>query len=118
MTRDEYVVVQTQAGCNATEIWFDSWELSRHSTLSAAKRSGLRELGHDDFNIAVVRDGRMVRWTWMGEDTEGPTTYDEMVAISERLGWPTPDPLLAMTPSDAEPSDDGRAGSEQPPRSS
>lgn len=84
----EFVVVQTQIVGNPRDGYeFVSWEVARRPSLYSAKRVGLAELGHDDFNIAVLDDGRLTRWTWMGEDTEPPTTHDELVELAESLGW-------------------------------
>lgn len=81
----EFVVVQTQIHGNADYFEFVSMEVSRHSSLYAAKRAGLRYFDHDDFNIAVLENGKLARWTWMGEDIdEAPEDFE---AIAERLGW-------------------------------
>ena len=76
------IVGNPERGYDIERYW-----LSGHPSLAAAKRSGLRDLGHDDFNIAKVRDGVLLAWTWMGEDTEPPTTADELAEIAPTLDW-------------------------------
>lgn len=56
-----------------------------HPTLSGAKRAGLREFGHDDFNIAKVRNGVLLAWTWMGEVID--ETPESLAEIAESLDW-------------------------------
>ena len=83
----EHVVVRSAVVGNPTAGYdIESWEISRHPTMHQAKRSGLRELGDDDFNIAVLVDGKLARWTWMGEECEGATPED-MPAYADRMGW-------------------------------
>lgn len=37
-------------------------------SILAAKRAGFDVMGSDDFNIAVIRNGRVVALLWMAED--------------------------------------------------
>lgn len=53
--------------------------IGTYPSLAAAKRHGLNLYGSDDFNIAMVRQGKIVRWTWMGEDIgETPEVMAEL----------------------------------------
>ena len=53
------------------------------SSLTAAKRWGLRTFGHDDFVIIIAKAGRLYRVTWMGEDRGD--TDDDMHEIAHKL---------------------------------
>lgn len=53
-------------------------------TLAAAKRWGLRNFDHDDFTIAKVRGGTMLRYTWMGEDRGDDP--EDLAEIARSLG--------------------------------
>lgn len=53
--------------------------IGTYPTMASAIRNGLNAYGCDDFNIAVVRDGKILRWTWMGEDIgETPEVMAEL----------------------------------------
>lgn len=78
--RTEYLVVKCQVEGNP-DAGFDIYRYpqGRHPTLAAAKRWGLREWDHDDFNIAIVEGDRLIDWTWMGESIgENAETLSEI----------------------------------------
>ena len=55
-----------------------------HDTFAAAKLAGFRSAESDDFNIGVIRDGRLIAWCWMDEVVDdGP---DELARLAEALG--------------------------------
>ena len=60
------------------------WTGDRHPTLAMAKREGFRHCESDDFNIAIVRDGTLLDWTWMGESIGEEQA--ELDAIAQQLG--------------------------------
>lgn len=92
----EYLVVKCQIEGNP-EAGFDicRYPEGRHPTLSEAKRWGLREWDHDDFNIAIVDGDRLIDWTWMGESIgEPPDTLAEIATsiglrAASHIGGPT-----------------------------
>lgn len=81
------MVVQRHIVGNAATWSYCNHIIGTYPTLAAAKRHGLRECGHDDFNIAEVDGQRMLRWTWMGEDLGD--TPDDLAWIAESLGLVT-----------------------------
>lgn len=50
---------------------FDNWgycyhhEGGRYSTRQAAIKAGLRQFGHDDFNVGRIKGGVLVEFGWM-----------------------------------------------------
>lgn len=58
-----------------------------HPRPSLAVRAGLRTLGHDDFNIGVLRGGRLVELWWMDEQIEEPP--EVLAEIARQIGVPS-----------------------------
>lgn len=86
-----WVVVQSQIEGNAERgFTTERYVHQGYATLSAAMRNGLRHFGHDDFNIALVDNGRLVDWTWMGESIGEPP--ETLAHIAEQIGFTFPAP--------------------------
>lgn len=83
----EYLIVVAEIVGNP-DLGFEHvyYKYDRYPTLAAARRAGLKEFGHDDFNIAYVQGDVLVRWTWMGEDTEPPTIGEELTSQAKAIG--------------------------------
>jgi len=65
---DRYVAVFGDWWGNPEQGYHHEWSLlGGYDTHAGAKRTGLREQGSDDFNIAVVRDHKVVATLWMDE---------------------------------------------------
>jgi len=60
------------------------WDGEFHPKRQAAKKAGWKERGSDDFNIGVVRDGRLVSVDWMDEPLG--ESADELADIEEEIG--------------------------------
>ncbi len=61
-----------------------NWNYEFYSTRKAAIKAGMKERESDDFNIGVIRDGRLVSLDWMNETTdESPETLRE---LEEQIG--------------------------------
>ena len=66
---DQYVALSGHIVGNERGGFETSWgHIGTYQSMDAAKRNGLNTYGSDDFCIAVVRGGKIIRWTWMGED--------------------------------------------------
>jgi len=65
---EKYIVVVGRAWCNSegAGIEYNS-DLVMHETRKAAIDDGFDCTGSDDFNIGVVRDGKLVSLDWMNE---------------------------------------------------
>lgn len=75
--RREYVVIQQKLWMNEHGHGCDYiWDSTRHRTRTAALKAGWRELGHDDFNIGTLEDGRLVAFGW-GDWDFGPEHGDD-----------------------------------------
>lgn len=69
-TLDNYSTVYTQAG-------------GLFTNQDAACKAGVKILGHDDFNVAHVVDGKVVWWGWMNE----PHPIDDAAEAAGQYGW-------------------------------
>lgn len=62
--------------------WAGAW----HPSAPSAFREGIRSLGHDDFNIAVIRGGSVAAMLWGNEHIEYET--NELAQVGQGLsGW-------------------------------
>lgn len=59
------------------------WNGGTFTTSEDAIKAGGRELGHDDFNVAHVVNGKVVWWGWMDE----PHPLDDATEAAEQHGW-------------------------------
>lgn len=71
-------------GC--THEWSGLAEPS--DTWAQARRDGFEVQDSDDFNIAVIEDGRVTALLWMTEDMTGEMEQSEMDGITDAVaGW-------------------------------
>jgi hypothetical protein len=76
---DTYLPMQCQAWMNESGHGFHYSRLGEPTRHEAAVKVGLRALGSDDFNIGVIRRGRLVAILWMGEVVDDdPALMDEI----------------------------------------
>lgn len=75
----------------ATTVWMDEHDhgfryrvLEQATTLPRAIKRGFAQQGSDDFNVAVIRDGRLVATLWMEEVVDDEP--DVLAGIAEQLG--------------------------------
>lgn len=81
---DRFVPYATTAWMNEHDYGFHYHVLEQATSLPRAIKRGLAQRGSDDFNIAVLRDGRMVASLWMEEVVDDdPATID---GIADALG--------------------------------
>lgn len=57
---------------------------------ATAWRHGVSDMGHDDFNLAAVRDGQLVAMIWNDEIVDDGA--DVLAVVSEQTGLPGPAP--------------------------
>jgi hypothetical protein len=87
----EYVVVRPQIVGNV-EYGFRTAYYSdhvRHPNRRAAIRHGLNIEGHDDFVLAHLRGGELLKVTWQYEDRPEDDEADERMEMALALGWRT-----------------------------
>jgi hypothetical protein len=82
----QFIVVRQQI-IGLPEAWSTqySWDGQRHDTRQAAIDAGLRGLGHDDFNVGTVEDGRLVAFGWDQYDFAPAAGYD-LDEIGRQIG--------------------------------
>lgn len=83
---ETFIVLTRQiVGASLSDLHCETyWDGEFHPKRQAAKKAGWKERGSDDFNIGVVRDGRLVSVDWMDEPLgEGA---DQLAAIEEEIG--------------------------------
>lgn len=85
---DRYLVVVTQIVGNPSD-WSHSYtsDLKLFDDRQAAIDHGWKLLDHDDFNIATVRDGRIVAFGFEMKDF-APEDTDDLGEIERQLGLP------------------------------
>ncbi len=86
MAAKRYIVLRGQIVGN-TKNGFQTtydWNCQFYDTRKAAIKAGWKERGSDDFNIGVVRDGRLIDLAWMNEG--GKADADELREIEEEIG--------------------------------
>lgn len=68
---EEFIVIVGRAWCNSEGAGIDySSDLVKHETRGIAVYEGTGQLGSDDFNIGVIRDGKLISLDWMNEVVE------------------------------------------------
>lgn len=83
---DSFIVLTRQiVGTSLSDLRCETyWDGEFHAKRQAAKKAGWKERGSDDFNIGVVRDGRLVSVDWMDEPLG--ESADELAGIEEEIG--------------------------------
>ena len=77
------------------EVVGSNWEIERWTvgdpcpSISRAARIGFDQRGSDDFNIGVIRDGRLVATLWMDEIVDDEIDVIDEIAVATGLGRPT-----------------------------
>lgn len=94
---DSFIVLTRQiVGTSLSDLRCETyWGGEFHTKRQAAKRAGWKERGSDDFNIGVVRDGRLVSVDWMDEPLG--ESADELVGIEEEIGLYDEDDTTLIT---------------------
>lgn len=58
----------------------------RFHSITAARRWGIAEFDHDDFNLAIVEGSRLIDLTWMGEQLEPDgCTHADLVEVARQV---------------------------------
>ena len=84
MTRT-YQIIASSAWMNESGYGIHHTPIgSPKSTVAAAIRHGIHVLGHDDFNIGVLDNGRLIDVRWMDESVGN--TPEELAAIASEIG--------------------------------
>jgi hypothetical protein len=91
---DRYQAVVCQAWVNERGHGFSYHTAGEKGTHLHAKNEGFRAAESDDFNIAAIRDGRLVALLWMDQivDDEPSELRDCAEQCGFRLGDETPGP--------------------------
>lgn len=78
---EKFIVIVGRAWCNSdgTGIDYNS-DLIMHDTRGIAAYEGLSSVESDDFNIGVVRDGKLVSLDWMDEVVESDPAVLSQIA--------------------------------------
>lgn len=66
-----YIVIFQQVVGKQCEIAY-SWDQEKFEDRAAAVRHGLKTRDSDDFNIGVLRNGRLAQFCWMDEVLDYP----------------------------------------------
>lgn len=77
---DRFLPFQTSAWMNEHDCGFHYSVLEQATSLPRAIKRGLATNGSDDFNIGVIRDGRMVAILWMERE------LNEEAEVIHRIG--------------------------------
>lgn len=95
---DRFIVLTRQiVGTSLSDLRCETyWDGEFYAKRQAAKKAGWKERGSDDFNIGVVRDGRLVSVDWMDEPLG--ESANELAGIEEEIGLYEEDdtPLIAQ----------------------
>lgn len=68
---DKFIVIVGRAWCNAEGVGIDyNSDLVMHETRAIAVYEGTSLVDSDDFNIGVVRNGKLISLDWMDEVVE------------------------------------------------
>ncbi|MFY9293278.1 MAG: hypothetical protein WAP03_21655 [Methylorubrum rhodinum] len=92
-------------GCSLADLTtVTDWDGTFHENRRAAKKAGWKARGSDDFNIGVVRDGKLVSVDWMdepiGETPEAITDIAIEIGLEEDdYGADEDEPEEASTPT-------------------
>lgn len=82
----DYIVITSQAedgGSTGFSI-IHYWDARTFTHKSDAVSHGFRSRGSDDFNIGVVRNGRLLSVWWMDHQVSEP--QDALTAIGQEIG--------------------------------
>ena len=60
------------------------WDGATFATKAEAVRNGFREAGSDDFNVGIVRSGKLLSVWWMDEQIDEPA--ETLAEISREIG--------------------------------
>lgn len=81
---EKFIVIVGRAWCNSEGVGIEySSDLVMHETRKAAIDDGFEGTESDDFNIGVIRNGKLVSLDWMDEVTESDP--NELNAIAEQI---------------------------------
>lgn len=82
---DKFIVIVARAWCNSDGVGIDySSDLVMHETRGIAAYEGISSVDSDDFNIGVVREGRLVSLDWMDDVVESDPVV--LSRIAEKIG--------------------------------
>lgn len=86
---DLYSVVTCQYVGNARDGFVPDYRLQvgPFKSRETAWRHGMSDLGHDDFNLAVVRDGLLVAMLWNDELVDDDKDVLADVSTQTRVDW-------------------------------
>ena len=81
----EYIVIVGRVVTNASGFCMSySWDGDRHAKRKDAISDGFTVAGSDDFNVGVVKDGRLISLDWMDQAVD--TDPQLLAKISEEIG--------------------------------
>lgn len=87
---DQYIVLCGQIVGNGADGFqtIYGWDGEIHADRKAAIAAGWKERDSDDFNIGVIRNGRLASLDWMDESLD--EAADSLIEIEEQIDWRDP----------------------------